>query len=80
MFARFNFISPDSSSKNIIGILSIGMGTVVWWLFISSMVDKLRCKFNPRGLKIFNAILGVILIIIGIVGLVSGAYSLIEMV
>ncbi len=80
MFARFNFIDPNHSSQNIVGILSIGVGTIIWWLFISTIVDKIRGKFNPRGLKIFNAILGVVLIIIGIVGLITGTYSLIEMV
>jgi len=80
MFARFNFIDPNHSSQNIVGILSIGLGTIVWWLFISTIVDKIRSKFNPRGLKIFNAILGVVLILIGIVGLISGTYSMIEMI
>lgn len=78
MFARFNFIDPNHSSKNIIGILSIGLGTIIWWLLISTVVDKVRSKFNPRGLKIFNNVLGIILTIIGIVGLVSAAYSLFE--
>lgn len=78
MFARFNFIDSNRPSQNIVGILSIGLGTILWWLFISTIVDRIRTKFNPRGLKIFNAILGVVLIIIGLVGLVIGIYSMIE--
>lgn len=77
MFARFNFIDPVNSAKNVVGILSIGVGTVIWWFLISFIVDKVRNKFNPRGLKIFNAILGVVLVIIGVVGLISGTYSMI---
>ncbi|QIK52829.1 LysE family transporter [Dysgonomonas sp. HDW5A] len=80
MFARFNFIDPNNSSKNIVGILSIGLGTVIWWLLISTVVDKVRSKFNPRGLKIFNNILGIILASIGVVGLVTAAYTLFERV
>lgn len=76
MFARFNFIDPNDSTRNFVGILSIGVGTIIWWFFISSIVDRIRSKFNPRGLKIFNSMLGIILIVIGIVGLVSGVYNI----
>lgn len=77
MFARFNFISANVS-QNVVGIVCIGIGAVLWWFLISTIVDKVRSKFNPRGLKVFNNILGVLLIVIGVVGLVSGAYSLIH--
>lgn len=80
MFARFNFIDPSQSTQNIVGIISIGIGTVIWWLLISTIVDKVRAKFNPRGLKVFNNILGVVLIVIGVVGIISGTYSLIELI
>nr|WP_297168979.1 LysE family transporter [uncultured Dysgonomonas sp.] len=80
MFARFNFIDANNSSKNIVGILSIGLGTVIWWLLVSTVVDKVRSKFNPRGLKIFNNILGIILFTIGVVGLITAAYTLFERV
>lgn len=75
MFARFNFITPSESSKNIVGILSIGLGTVIWWLLISTVVDKVRSRFNPRGLKLFNNVLGIILATIGVVGLITSAYA-----
>lgn len=75
MFARFNFIDPNESSKNIVGILAIGVGTVIWWLLISTIVDKVRSKFNPRGLKLFNNVLGIVLATIGVVGLITSAYA-----
>ncbi|MEN9918308.1 MAG: hypothetical protein RL662_744 [Bacteroidota bacterium] len=78
MFARFNFITPHNLSQNVIGILSIGIGTIIWWFLISTIIDRVRSKFNPRGLKIFNSILGVILIIIGVFGFISVAYSFIK--
>lgn len=80
MFARFNFIDPNRSTQNIVGILSIGIGTIIWWLLISTIVDRVRTRFNPRALKVFNNILGIVLIVIGAVGLISGTYSLIEMI
>lgn len=74
IFARFRFIESNNHIQNFVGILSIGVGTVIWWFFISTIIDKVRNKFNPRGLKVFNNILGIILIIISIIGLISGIY------
>lgn len=79
LFARFNFIDPEHQTQNLVGISSVGLGTVIWWFFISYMVGKLRSRFNPRGLMIFNRILGSVLIVIAIVGLVTGVYNLIEL-
>ena len=79
MFARFNFIDPNNDSKNAIGILSIGLGAVTWWLIVSTLVNALRRVFNPRGLKIFNKVLGVVLLCIAIVGLITGAYGWFEL-
>lgn len=75
LFARFNFINPDDISLSVIGIISIGVGTLIWWLLVSTFVDKVRSRFNPRGLKIFNNILGLVIIAIGVVGLTLGAYQ-----
>lgn len=75
MFARFNFINAENIMEGIIGILSIGLGTVIWWLLISTVVNKLRNRFNPRGLKIFNKVLGIVLICIAIVGTITGIYG-----
>lgn len=74
MFARFNLIAPENCSNNIISILSIAIGAILWWLVVSTIVNHIRSKFNPRALKFFNSILGIIIICIGIVGLISGIY------
>lgn len=77
LYARFNFISQEHPViVEIMGIIAIATGAVVWWLFISWIVHRLRDRFNPRGLKIFNILLGSILVIIGIVGLVTGIIDL----
>lgn len=79
MFARFNFIDPNKNSQNAIGILSIGLGAIVWWLVISTLVNYLRRMFNPRALKIFNKVLGLVLMLIGLLGLLSGIYGWVKL-
>lgn len=77
LFARFNLI--DSSQPFIVSLAvvpAIGLGAMAWWLFITYLVNKLRSKFNPRGLKLFNKVIGTILMTIGVVGIVTGIYLL----
>lgn len=74
LFARFNLVDPCNYGKTLMVIPSIAIGALLWWLFITYVVNKLRTIFNPRGLKVFNKIVGVILIVIGVVGFISGIY------
>jgi threonine/homoserine/homoserine lactone efflux protein len=74
LFARFNVIDADKSfGYDLITILFIGIGAFLWWLLVTYLVGKLRNRFNPRGLQIFNRIIGVLLIGLGVVGIVTGA-------
>lgn len=70
LFARFHIIAPEKSfAFNLLSILVIGVGALFWWLLVTYIVAKLRRRFNPRGLQIFNRIIGTVLIIVGIVGI-----------
>lgn len=73
-FARFGIINYDNLGESWLVIPAIGLGALLWWVFITYIVSKLRSKFNPRGLKVFNRIVGVILIGVGVIGLGSGVY------
>lgn len=75
LFARLNFISPGQPiSIDIAGIAAIGVGAGLWWLLISTLVNKLRTTINLRALSLFNRILGAILIILGVGGFFRGMY------
>lgn len=75
MFARFSFITSDNMNQNILGLISIAMGIMIWWFGISYIVDRLRSRFNLRALNIFNKVLGTLLAVIGVVGFFSGIYQ-----
>lgn len=79
LFTRFKLIDTSVSfGFSFFIILAIGVGAMSWWLFITFLVNKLRKRFNPRGLKTFNRVVGSILIGIGIFGIVAScvmAYS-----
>lgn len=78
LFARFNLIDPNEPFIVSLAIVpAIGVGALIWWVFITYVVNKLRNKFNPRGLKVFNKVIGSILMTIGIVGIITGIYMLV---
>lgn len=73
LFARFNVIDADKPfGYDLITILFIGIGAFLWWLLVTYFVNKLRSRFNPRGLQIFNKIIGLLLIGLGVAGIVTG--------
>lgn len=78
LFARFNLIDPNEPFIVSLAIVpAIGVGALIWWVFITYVVNKLRNKFNPRGLKVFNKVIGSILMTIGIVGIITGIFMLV---
>lgn len=74
LFARFNLIDSENYLHTLLVLPAIGIGALMWWFFITYIVDKLRTKFNPRGLKLFNRMIGFILALVGIIGIVTGVY------
>jgi threonine/homoserine/homoserine lactone efflux protein len=73
LFARFNVIDADKAfGYDLMTIFFIGAGAILWWLLVTYFVNKLRTRFNPRGLQIFNKIIGVLLIGLGVAGIITG--------
>ncbi|NDV68920.1 hypothetical protein D0T66_08425 [Dysgonomonas sp. 25] len=76
LFARFNIINLEKPfAFNILIMLMIGLGALLWWLLITYIVNKLRSRFNPRGLQVFNRIVGVILFVVGVIGIFDAVWS-----
>lgn len=54
----------------LVGYLAIIMGAVSWWFSITYFVNKVRARFNVRGIWMLNRIIGVVVIIAAIVGFI----------
>ena len=71
LFARFNFILPEFGPHHfIVGYTMIFAGALMWWYFVTMLVNKLRKRFNVRSLWLINRIIGCILLCMAIVGVV----------
>ena len=76
LFARLHYSPLDKNWFTfVVGMISIGLGALAWWFFITTYVSKLKKYFNRQSLKFFNRIVGSILIFLGVIGVV-GAYLL----
>lgn len=73
LFGRFNFLSPEYQFYHyIIGYFAIFVGALVWWHFITFIINKIRAHFNVRSMWLLNRIIGSILIVMALVGIYKG--------
>lgn len=79
IFTPFKFMLPDQPFHyQLVGYLSIFGGAFLWWLFITYFVNKLRSRFDVKGIWIINRIIGAVVMMasfIGAVLLLTGIYS-----
>lgn len=78
LFARFAFVMPGHPVAQCVGYISILVGAFLWWLLLTYIVDKVRTRFEIRGVFILNRTIGIIVILAAIAGFVftvTGLYS-----
>ena len=80
LFTPFNFMLPEQPLySQFVGYLSLFGGAMLWWLFITSVVSKLRAKFDVRGVWIINRVIGTLVMLgslIGAVLIITGIYTI----
>ena len=71
LFAFFVFVQPGVLVfEEITGYLAIAIGALTWWLGITYFVNKVRTKFNLRGIWILNRVVGSIVMLVSVAGLI----------
>lgn len=77
LFARFAFVLPGIPIyEQVVGYVAIALGAFTWWFCTTFVVNKVRNRFNLRGIWMINRIIGIIVMIISVVGFIltmSGA-------
>ena len=80
LFTPFNFMLPEQSFfMQFVGYLSIFGGAMLWWFFITYVVSKLRVRFDVRGIRVINRIIGAAVMLGSLIGMVliyTGVWSL----
>jgi len=70
IFAGLGAIGEDDRSSFFL-VIGVFIGSMLWWLILSGMVNVLRHKFDQKRLKLVNQLSGIIIIGFGIVSLIS---------
>ncbi|MDR0574675.1 MAG: LysE family transporter [Tannerella sp.] len=75
LFAQYGFVLPEHSVlMTVSGLVGAFTGAVLWWFFITFIVSLMRRWFNIRGLKALNKVMGIIIMVLAVVGLVTGFF------
>lgn len=69
LFARFTFVVPQHPIPQLIGYLAILCGAVAWWFALSYAVDKVRSRFDEKGIRRLNRIIGTAVIVASVAGI-----------
>ncbi len=71
LFARFSFVMPGSPlGFQLVGYWAIILGAFMWWFSITYFVNKVRTRFNLRGIWMLNRIIGAIVMVLSVVGFI----------
>ena len=71
LFARFSFVMPGSPiGFQLVGYLAIVLGALLWWFGITYLVNKVRTRFNVRGIWILNRAIGSVVMLASVISLV----------
>ena len=66
MYGQLTFILPASPLLQIIGYLFVIVGAVGWWFLLTWLIDKVRNKFNVRGIWLINRIIGSVVMLVSV--------------
>ena len=76
LFARFTFVVPDHLLQQSLGYFSILIGALIWWFMLTLIIDKIRARFQLRGMIILNRTIGMAVIMAAIAGTILTFYGL----
>ncbi len=70
LYARFSYNPLAGGTRSFVaGMVAFITAALGWWFFLTTLVSRLRKRFNRRGLVILNRTIGSILMLIGVGGL-----------
>ena len=58
LFGQFTFVLSGNPVPQTLGYVSIVLGALLWWFGLSWLIDKVRNRFNVRGIWIINRVIG----------------------
>ena len=63
MFGQFTFV-VNNFVPQIVGYVVIVVGALLWWFGLTWLINKVRNRFDVRGIWIINRVIGVIVMVV----------------
>lgn len=68
LYARFAFVVPDHPIDMGLGYLAIVAGSLLWWYGLTYSINKVRTRFDMRGVVWLNRIIGIVVMVFSALG------------
>lgn len=69
LFTRCGFVIPDHPAEQAAGYAGVFAGAIVWWLCLTTALNKLGSRFEMNTICLFNRLLGLLVMVASTVGL-----------
>lgn len=69
LFARAGFVVPDHPIEQTVGYIGVLAGAIVWWLCLTTALNKLGSRFEMNTIRLLNRLLGLLVMVASVVGL-----------
>ncbi|MDO4695853.1 LysE family translocator [Porphyromonas sp.] len=77
LFAQFSFVSEGATYQSLLlGLVGIGIGAILWWYIVTTILIKVKQWFNVTSLLYFNRGIGSIIFFLGIYGIIAALSGL----
>ncbi len=70
LYARFGFLSPEETIfEHVAGYCSIAAGALLWWFVTTYAINKVKKRFDVRGIWTINRGIGIMVMLISAIAL-----------
>lgn len=68
LYARFAFIVPNHPFELAMGYVGIVVGATLWWYGLTYSINRVRNRFDIRGIVWLNRTIGVVVMVVSLLG------------
>jgi len=78
MLGMMTFVGAGTTNEYLSAIILIGviLGTSVWWLFLTALINRFRNWFQMKQLLVLNRLSGLAIMVFGLLASAEGIYRL----
>lgn len=68
LYARFAFVVPGHPFEMSVGYIAVLLGALLWWYGLTYSINKVRNRFDIRGIVWLNRTIGVVVMVVSALG------------